>query len=153
MFVWFCFGKQASGPQSGEKVCLCSCGFAFCIFWLSAVSFNASRWDLRILCASLPLSVVMPFPSSKKAKKSSHVTGISTADFQVLPEEFREHHGRHEVWVAEIPFIGMKTFTCDTGTGHLCGLQELLHCNDNVSLHILAAFSCFFPVFARSQVG
>ena len=71
----------------------------------------------------------------------------------MLPEELNEHHGRHEVCVAEIPFIGMKTFLCDTGTGHLCGLQELLHCNDNVSLHILAAFSCFFLVFARSQVG
>ena len=114
--------------------------------WLSAVSF-ASRLDLRIHCASLPLSVVMP--SSKKAKTSSHVTGISNKDYQWLPEEFGEHHGKHEVWVAEIPFIGLKTFTCDT-SGYLCGLQKLLHCN--VSLHILA-FSCFFLVFARSYVG
>ena len=125
---------------SGETVCVCV-HVALRLYFLAFSSF---------LCVTVgpahPLRIVAPsvMPSSKTTK-TSQVTGISTTDYQSLPEEFGEHHGRHEVWVAEIPFIGLKTFTCDTCRLSVL-LQELLNCN--VSLHILA-FSCLFFVFAR----
>ena len=96
-------------------------GCAFVFMWLCVLYFLAFS---TFLCVTVgpahPLRVVAPsvMPSSKKTK-TSQVTGISTTDYQWLPEEFGEHHGRHEVWVAEIPFIGLKTFTCDT-SGYLC---------------------------------
>ena len=134
---------------SGETVCLWFVCIWFRVLYFSALSsYWATLPLLPLICVTVgpahPLRVVATsvMPSTKKTK-TSEVTGISTTDYQYVPEEFGDHHGKHDVWVAEIPFIGLKTFTCDTSgvcvVARVCELQCFT-----------AYFSIFyFFVFAR----
>jgi hypothetical protein len=122
LFVWFWkTGVRSTLLRGQVRRCafdLCAYGFVFCIFRLSAAT-----GPLCFLCVTVgpahPLRVVATSVMPSKKTKTSEVTGISTTDYQYVPEEFGDHHGKHDVWVAEIPFIGLKTFTCDT-SGYLC---------------------------------
>jgi hypothetical protein len=94
------------------------------LYFSALSSYWATLLPLRHgwTCASIARRCHVGHASKKT--KASEVTGISTTDYQYVPEEFGDHHGKHDVWVAEIPFIGLKTFTCDT-SGYLCCCKSM----------------------------